>query len=401
MSKNDLTKKIANVFHNKKIRVPFFVPDISKSDKLAVMNALNSRMLTDGPQLRKFEREFAKYTGSKYAVGVSNGTAALHLALKALGLKKGDEVLIPNITFVATANSVLLTGATPVLVDVNYDDMNISLDSIKQNITSKTKAILPVHIAGKICKMTQIKKIAKKNNLLLIEDCAHAIGTKLNNKHAGTFGSIGCFSFYPTKNFTTIEGGMVITNSKRIAEYVTSARSHGLTRSLADRYSKGKPWDYDIINPGFNYRLDEIRASLGLSQLKRINSLNSKRFLASKYYSKQLEEIPGIITPKIFRNKEHTYHLYIIRIKNEFGQNRDVVFKKLKKVGIHVSLHYKPLHRFSAYKNLTKTYGRLDNSEQIYKESLSLPLYPSISKKQQDLVIHNIEKYEGRRRSRY
>ena len=396
-----MAKKIVDVFRNKKIRVPFFVPDISESDKLAVMNALNSRMLTDGPQLRKFERKFAKYTGSKYAVGVSNGTAALHLALKALGLKKGDEVIIPNITFVATANSVLLTGATPVLVDVNYDDMNISLDSIKQNITSKTKAILPVHIAGKICKMTQIKKIAKKNNLLLIEDCAHAIGTKLNNKHAGTFGSIGCFSFYPTKNFTTIEGGMVITNSKRIAEYVTSARSHGLTRSLADRYSKGKPWDYDIINPGFNYRLDEIRASLGLSQLKRINSLNSKRFLASKYYSKQLEEIPGIITPEIFRNKEHTYHLYIIRIKNEFGQNRDVVFKELKKVGIHVSLHYKPLHRFSAYKNLTKTYGRLDNSEQIYKESLSLPLYPSISKKQQDLVIHNIEKYEGRRRSRY
>ena len=389
-----MTKKIVDVFRNKKIRVPFFIPDISKSDKLAVMNALNSHMLTDGPQLRKFEREFAKYTGSKYAVGVSNGTASLHLALKALGLKKGDEVIIPNITFVATANSVLLTGATPVLVDVNYDDMNISLDSIKQSITSKTKAILPVHIAGKICKMTQIKKIAKKNNLLLIEDCAHAIGTKLNNKHAGTFGSIGCFSFYPTKNFTTIEGGMVITNSKRIAEYVTSARSHGLTRSLADRYSKGKPWDYDIINPGFNYRLDEIRASLGLSQLKRINSLNSKRFLASKYYSKQLEEIPGIITPKIFKNKEHTYHLYIIRIKNEFGQNRDVVFKELKKVGIHVSLHYKPLHRFSAYKNLTKTYGRLDNSEQIYKESLSLPLYPSISKKQQDLVIHNIKKYE-------
>ena len=394
-------RKSTDVFRNKKIRVPFFVPDISKSDKLAVMNALNSHMLTDGPQLRKFELEFAKYTGSKYAVGVSNGTAALHLALKALGLKKGDEVIIPDITFVATANSVLLAGATPVLADVNYDDMNISLDSIKQNITSKTKAILPVHIAGKICKMTQIKKIAKKNNLLLIEDCAHAIGTKLNNKHAGTFGSIGCFSFYPTKNFTTIEGGMVITNSKRIAEYVTSARSHGLTRSLADRYSKGKPWDYDIINPGFNYRLDEIRASLGLSQLKRINSLNSKRFLASKYYSKQLEEIPGIITPEIFRNKEHTYHLYIIRIKNEFGQNRDVVFKELKKVGIHVSLHYKPLHRFSAYKNLTKTYGRLDNSEQIYKESLSLPLYPSISKKQQDLVIHNIEKYEGRRRSRY
>ena len=303
-----MTKKTIDVFHNKKTRVPFFVPDISKADKLVVMNALNSRMLTDGPQLRKFEQEFAKYTGSKYAVGVSNGTASLHLGLKALGLKKGDEVIIPDITFVATVNSVLLTGATPVLADVNYDDMNISLDSIKQNITSKTKAILPVHLAGKICKMSEIKKIAKKNHLLLIEDCAHAIGTKLNNKHAGTFGNIGCFSFYPTKNFTTIEGGTVITSSKRIAEYVTSARSHGLTRSLANRYSKGKPWDYDISEPGFNYRLDEIRSSLGLSQLKRIDSLNSKRFLASKYYSKQLEKIPEIITPEIFRKKEHTYH---------------------------------------------------------------------------------------------
>ena len=150
---------------------------------------------------------------------------------------------------------------------------------------------------------------------------------------------------------------------------------------------KGKPWDYDIIDPGFNYRLDEIRASLGLNQLKRINSLNSKRFLASKYYSKQLEEIPAIITPEVFRKKEHTYHLYIIRIKNEFGLNRDEVFKGLKKVGIQVSLHYKPLHRFSAYRKLAKTYGKLDNSKQIYKENLSLPMYPGISKEKLDYVI--------------
>ena len=385
-------RKSIDPFRNKKIRVPFFVPDISKSDKLAVMNALNSQMLTDGPQLRKFEQEFAKYTGSKYAIGVSNGTAALHLALKALGLKKGDEVIIPDITFVATANAVLLTGATPVLSDVNYDDMNISVDSIKQNITSKTKAILPVHIAGKICKMTQIKKIAKKNNLLLIEDCAHAIGTKLNNKHAGTFGDVGCFSFYPTKNFTTVEGGMVITNSKHIAEYVTSARSHGLTRSLADRYSKGKPWDYDIINPGFNYRLDEIRSSLGLSQLKRISSLNSKRLLASKYLTEKFRNIQGVMTPEIFTDHEHTYHLYIVRIKKEYGKNRDTVFKELKKEGIQVSLHYKPLHEFTAYKKLTKTYDKLGNSKKIYKENLSLPMYPGITKKDLNRVLDFFKK---------
>lgn len=385
-------KKKMDAFGDKKVNVPFFVPDITNSDKSAVMNALSNSLLTDGPQLRKFEDKFAKFVGSRYAIGVSNGTAALHLALKSLGLKKGDEVIVPDITFVATANSVLLTGATPVIADVSNDDMNISLDSIKKSITPKTKAILPVHLAGKICKMSQIRRIAKENNLWLIEDCAHAIGTKLKNKHAGTFGDAGCFSFYPTKNFTTIEGGMIITNSKRIADYVKTARSHGLTRSLADRYSKGKPWNYDIINPGFNYRLDEIRASLGLNQLKRINQLNSKRLIASKYLTERFRNIPGIMTPKIFTDHEHTYHLYIVRIKKEYGKNRDTVFKELKKEGIQVSLHYKPLHEFSAYKKLTKTYDKLVNSKQIYKENLSLPMYPGITKNDLEQITNFFKK---------
>ena len=385
-------KKKTNVRRNNKINVPFFVPDITKSDKTAIVNALDSPMLTDGPRLRKFEERFAKFVGSKFAVGVSNGTAALHLTLKSLGLKKGDEVIVPDITFVATANSVILTGATPVIADVSNEDMNISLDSIRKSINSKTKAILPVHLAGKICKMPEIRKIAKENNLFLIEDCAHAIGTKLKNKHAGTFGDAGCFSFYPTKNFTTIEGGMVTTNSKKIAEYVKLSRSHGLTRSLADRYSKGKPWDYDIINPGFNYRLDEIRSALGLNQLKRVNELNSKRLIASKFLTKKLSTLPGLITPKIFNNYEHNYHLYIIRIKKEYGMNRDKVFKELKENGIQASLHYKPLHEFSAYEKLTKTYDKLINSKQIYKENLSLPLYPGITKKELNYVVNFFKK---------
>jgi perosamine synthetase len=385
-------KKKIKTIGSKKVNVPFFVPDISKSDKIAIMNALNSSMLTDGPKLREFEDKFAKFVGTKFAIGVSNATAALHLSLKSIGLKKGDEVIVPDITFAATANSVLLTGATPVLADVNNDDMNISIESIKKNITKKTRAILPVHLAGKMCNMLEIKKISKENNLFLIEDCAHAIGTRLNKKHAGTFGNAGCFSFYPTKNFTTIEGGMVITNSKKIAEYVKLARSHGLTRSLADRYSKGKPWEYDIINPGFNYRLDEIRAALGLSQLKRINNLNSKRFHASKYYTKQFEDISGIITPNILKNNAHTYHLYIIRITKEFGLDRDTIFEGLKKKGIQASLHYKPLHKFTAYKKLAKTYGNLNNSEQIFEENLSLPLYPGITEKEMNMVIDFFKK---------
>ena len=385
-------KKKTDAFGNKKVNVPFFVPNITNTDKTVVVNALSNSLLTDGPQLRKFEKKFAKFVGTKYAIGVSNGTAALHLALSSLGLKKGDEVIVPDITFVATANSVLLTGATPVLVDVNNEDMNISIDSIKKSITSRTKAIMPVHLAGKICKMPKIRKIAKDNDLWLIEDCAHAIGTKLKNKHAGTFGDAGCFSFYPTKNFTTIEGGMVITNSKKIAEYVKAARSHGLTRSLADRYSKGKPWDYDIINPGFNYRLDEIRASLGLNQLQRVNQLNLKRLIASKYLTEKFRGIDGIITPEIFTDKQHNYHLYIIRITKKYGKNRDEVFKELKKDGIQVSLHYKPLHEFSAYKKLAKKYDELNNSNQIYKENLSLPMYPDISKKDLNRIVSFFKK---------
>jgi dTDP-4-amino-4,6-dideoxygalactose transaminase len=270
--------------------------------------------------------------------------------------------------------------------------MNISIDSIEDSITPKTKAILPVHFAGKACEMGKIRKIAKENDLFLIEDCAHAIGTRKNNKHVGTFGDAGCFSFYPTKNFTTIEGGMVITNSKKLAKYVASARSHGLTRSLADRYTKGKPWNYDIIHPGFNYRLDEIRSSLGLNQLKRLNSLNYKRIVASRYYTKELEKIPGVITPSNFSRNEHTYHLYIIKITEQFAKKRDKVFSELKNHGIQVTVHYKPLHKFSAYKKLAKISGLLNNSKRIYNEILTLPFYPGISKKEQDIVIKNLKK---------
>jgi len=243
--------------------VPFVVPNIELSDKRAIEKALKSNLLTDGPILRKFEKAFSKFTGSKYAIGVSNATSALHLSLKSLGIGKGDEVIIPNITFVATANVVLYTGATPVLVDVNNDDINISIKSIEKSITKKTKAIIPVHFAGKSCDMFSIQKLAKKYHLEIIEDCAHAIGTKFNKTHVGNFGKTGCFSFYPTKNLTTFEGGMVITNSKTIALKIRRMRNHGIDKSLKERFSDGYPWDFDVSELGYNFRLDEIRSSLG------------------------------------------------------------------------------------------------------------------------------------------
>ena len=389
-----MKKKTIDAFNDASIKVPFIIPEITKNDKKTVLNALNSRLLTDGPKLHKFESIFAKFTGAKFAVGVSNGTAALHLSLKALGIGKGSEVIIPDLTFVATASSVLLTGATPVLVDVD-EDLNISIPSIKKAITTRTKAIIPVHFAGKSCKIRQIAAIAKKNHIAIVEDCAHAIGAKTNNKHVGTFGQTGCFSFYPTKNFTTIEGGMVITNSKHIADFVRSARNHGISKTLASRFAKGKPWNYDIENPGYNYRLDEIRASLGINQMKRIKKMNSLRKKAANYYTEKLVNVGGVVVPNKSIGEEHVHHLYVIKITRKYSITRDILFQKLLKKGIRTSVHYKPLHMFTTFKKMAKISDSLSNSKSAYSQILSLPIYPSISKKQQDLVIHNIEKYEG------
>ena len=387
-----MKNKINDAFGDTSIKVPFIIPEITKSDKNSILNALNSKLLTDGPKLHKFESMFAKFTGAKFAVGVSNGTAALHLSLKALGIGKGSEVIIPDITFAATASSVLLTGATPVLVDVG-EDLNISITSIKKSITSKTKAIIPVHFAGKSCKINEISSIARKNHLAIIEDCAHAIGAKINGKHVGTFGQSGCFSFYPTKNFTTIEGGMVITNSKNVSDFVRSARNHGISKTLASRFSGGKPWDYDIENPGYNYRLDEIRASLGINQIKRIKKMNLLRKKAADYYTKKLGNVNGVVVPDKSIGTEHAHHLYVIRITRKYGITRDILFQKLLKKGIRTSVHYKPLHKFTIFKKMAKTIDSLSNSKDAYTQILSLPIYPSISKKQQDIVISNIEKY--------
>ncbi len=196
-------RKNSDAFNDLHIKVPFVLPEITNADKSAILSALNQNLLTDGPKLKEFENKFAKFTGARYAIGVSNATAALQLSLKAIGIGKGDQVIVPDLTFVASINAILFTGATPVIVDIDKEDYNISVDSIKKSLTKKTKAVMPVHFAGKSCKMHEIQTIARKNNLKIIEDCAHAIGGKLNKKHVGTFGDAGCFSFYPTKNLTT------------------------------------------------------------------------------------------------------------------------------------------------------------------------------------------------------
>lgn len=371
---------------NQSIKVPAYVPWISKEDKDAVLKSLSQTMLTLGPMLEKFESMFAKYTKSKHAVAVSNCTAALHLSLKALGIEKGDEVIIPDLSFIADANAVIATGATPVLADIENDGFSISVKSIKQKITRKTKAIIPIHMYGEVCKIMEIQDIAKSNNLSVVEDCAHAIGTFYKEKHVGNFGSMGCFSFYPTKNMTTGEGGMVITNSSKLAEKIRQLRSHGMTKSLAKRYSSKYPWLFDVKEPGYNYRLDEIRSALGISQLRRINKINILRKKAAAYYTTNLAKVKGIITPLIVDDESHSYHLYTIRVTKDFGMSRNKLYNLLKKNGIRTTLYWTPIHEYTAYKKFAKSKD-YPNTKKTYEEILALPLYPTISHSKQKRVI--------------
>ena len=377
-------------FKDSKIKFPAYEPWISKEDEKIINKTLKQSMLTLGPQLEKFESDFCKYSKAKYAVAVSNCTAALHLSLMALGIKENDEVIIPDLTFVADANAVLACNAKPVVADINKENFFLSLANIKKNITKRTKAIIPVHIYGQVCNIDEILDLAKDNNLKVVEDCAHAVGTFHKSKHVGTLGSTGCFSFYPTKNITTAEGGMVTTNSKEIAEKVRQLRSHGMTKSLKSRYSSEYPWVFDIVEPGYNYRLDEIRSALGITQLKRIKKINELRKKASLYYHKNLQNIPGIILPDMVTDRSHSYHLYTIRVTKPFKLSRNQLYKKLKDNGIRTTVYWMPIHEYAAYRKFAKK-SSIVNTTKTYDEILALPLFPNISKKHQDAVIKVIK----------
>ena len=385
-----MKKMKKDFFKDSSVKFPAYEPWISNDDKRIVNTALDQTMLTFGPQLEKFESDFSKYTKAKYAIAVSNCTAALHLSLKVLGIKENDEVIIPDLTFVADANAILACNAKPTIVDINKNNFFLSISNLKKNITKKTKAIIPVHIYGQVCNIDEVLDVAKANNLKVVEDCAHAIGTFHKSKHVGTIGNAGCFSFYPTKNITTAEGGMVITNSKNIADKVRQLRSHGMLKSLKSRYAGGYPWVFDILEPGYNYRLDEIRCALGISQLRRVAKINKMRKTAVSYYHSKLHNIPGIILPDMVRDKSHSYHLYTIRVTKSFGMSRNQLFKKLKQAGIRTTVYWMPLHEFTAYNKYVKK-SNIKTTSKIYDEILSLPLFPNISKRHQDAVINCIK----------
>ena len=371
------------------MNVPYFEPWITTKDKKAVMTSLNNRWLTNGPFLKKFEKKVSSFLGTKFALGTSSATTSLHLSLRAIGIKPGDEVIVPTNTFAATENAVLYCGATPILTDVDLDTFNISVADIVKKISKRTKAIIPVHYGGQSCDMKEILSIGKKFNLKIIEDCAHALGATYDKKKCGSLGICGCFSFYPTKVITTGEGGMVSTSNSTIAKKINLLRSQGMSVSANTRESSGK-WKYDIVDIGYNYRIDEMRCALGLSQMERIDLINKLRIKIAKKYDKALSKINGLITPKIKQGRNHIYHLYSIRVTSDYHLTRDELFVKLYNSGVGCSVQYVPLHQMSYNKNRFKKTQKFPNADLIKDQVICIPIFPKITEKQIQKVVSSL-----------
>jgi len=357
-------------------------PIIKKEEMQTVEKVLKSGMITQGPMVVEFEKKFANFCGIKYAVAVNSGTAALHCALYAAGINEGDEVITTPFTFVATANSIIMQRAKPVFVDILPDTFNIDPVKIEEKITKKTKAILPVDLYGQIYDVEAVDKIAKKYKLKIIEDACQAHGAEFNHRKAGTFGEIGCFSFYATKNMTTGEGGMVVTNNGGYAELARRFRHHGQSEKTR----------YQYFNLGFNYRMTDIAAAIGIEQLKRIDDFNKKRIKNAQMLTEGLKNIKGLITPVIKKNYKHVFHQYTVKVTNEFKITRDKLSQYLNEKSIGNSIFYpKPLHLHPYFHKLGYKRGDFPISEKTSKEVLSLPVHPFVSEENIRFIIKIIK----------
>lgn len=375
--------------------LPFALPDIGEEEINEVVDALRSGWVTTGPKTKKFEADFKAYLGGNVeALAVNSATSGLHLALEAVGVKTGDEVLVPTLTFTATAEVVRYLGAHPVFVDCDPDTLNIDISKMEEKITKKTKAIIPVHFAGLACDMDSIIDIARKHNLKIIEDAAHAFPTRYKGKLIGTLDSdVTVFSFYANKTMTTGEGGMVVAKDKAIIDRMKVMRLHGISRDAFDRYqSKTPAWYYEVIETGFKYNLPDICAALGLQQLKKIDGFYQKRLTMAKKYEIGLADLPIILPPNAEGNSTHAWHIYPIRLKEGCGVDRDEFIIKMSEKGIGCSVHFIPLHKQPIWRDSYKLRSEdFPEAEYAYKHILSIPLFTKMTDEDQNNVINAIK----------
>ena len=357
-------------------------PIIEEDEIEAVTMVLKSGILVQGRKVEEFEGAFAEFSGTRYAAAVNSGTAALHIALLAHGIGKEDEVITSPFTFISTANSILFTGAKPVFADIEEETFNIAPDSITQKITPRTKAIMPVHLYGQPCDMRSLMKIAEEHGLIVIEDACQAHGAEYDGNKVGSFGT-GCFSFYPTKNMTTGEGGMITTNDKDIAEKARIIRNHG----QKERYF------HEIL--GYNYRMTDFIAAIGYCQLRRLEQFNQKRTGNAKILTEGLSGIRGLIPPCVKPNVKHVFHQYTVRVTNDFGISRDELMVKLINKGVATKVYYPlPIHKQPLYQKLGYN-DYLPNSEKAATEVLSLPVHPSLARGELDYIVESLISCRG------
>jgi dTDP-4-amino-4,6-dideoxygalactose transaminase len=371
------------------LHVPFHRASVGEDEVRAVSDVIRSGWMTMGPKTFEFENQFAGYVGAEHAVAVSTGTAALHLALEAAGIHAGDEVLVPTTTFTATAEAVIYTGARPVLVDIDPATMNIDLEDAAGRITAKTKAIIPVHLAGQPCDMDQIHDLARVHQLRVIEDAAHALPSEYQGRRVGQISEFTCFSFYATKTLTTGEGGMITTNNERAADRMRLMRLHGIERDAWKRYGQGGSWSYQVLEAGFKYNFTDFQAAMGLVQLAKCDDMKYARQKIAGRYSDAFSCCPELVTPFVREDRSTSWHLYILRLRIDLlNIDRDAFIEALQHRGVACSVHFIPLHLQPFY---SRTFGYrpgdLPIAEREYRSCLSLPIYPGMSEKEINHVI--------------
>ncbi|WP_225676578.1 DegT/DnrJ/EryC1/StrS family aminotransferase [Thalassolituus marinus] len=380
--------------------LPFALPEIGEEEIAEVVDSLRSGWVTTGPKAKKFEEQFSEFLGdaSLQSISVNSATSGLHLALEALGVGPGDEVIVPDYTFTATAEVVRYLGATPVFVDVDSATFNMSAESFAAAITDKTKVVMPVHFAGLACDMDAIIKVAKAHGIRIVEDAAHALPTHYNGKLIGTLDSdFTVFSFYANKTMTTGEGGMVVTRDAELAKRCRIMRLHGISRDAFDRYTSTKPaWFYEIVAPGFKYNMPDIAAAIGIHQLKRLPAFQLKRNDMAGFYNQELSGLPLVLPALPGTGSEHAWHLYPIRLKPEAGIARDEFIQKMADEGIGCSVHFIPLHLQPYWRDTySLTPEVFPNAHAAYETEVSLPLYTKMTCSDQQRVVRAVKKVLG------
>lgn len=373
--------------------IPYSTQDINEADIRAVTNVLRSGWLTQGPALERFETAIAKKVGAKFAVAFNSGTAALHAAYFAAGIGKGDEVIVPSLTFAATANAALYLGAKPVFTDSDMQTGNMSVSDARKKITKKTKVIVPVDYSGRPADLREFRALAKEYKLVFIEDGAQSLGAAYRGKPVGTQADMTMFSFHPVKSITTGEGGVIVTDNEEYIRAMRLFRSHGISKDTKsfERKDHGA-WYQEMQKLGFNYRMPEMSAALGESQLKRLDSFVTKRRVAALRYSKLLKNIPNLILPPAERTQEKSaWHLYPVRLTPNIIHRRDEIFAKLREAGIGVQVHHVPVHTHLYYEKLGYKKGLCPNAEAFVTSEISIPLFPGITSKQQRYIAKMLQ----------